>query len=142
MNEQMRKAFVEMYGEIQEHLPEDRWLAWFGIWGSGWKAGVEMERKSQAQADAYIEAETKHHQYVCAICDLPIDSGSFRGYGDGSGQSFAHEECYWRKEAERWESFAHMLEDRLSEEGKVRMRELEAKFKEEIKQSTSSPGAS
>lgn len=38
----------------------------------------------------------------CSVCGGPIFGGSIRGTGDGSmrnGGSFAHEDCYWRREA-------------------------------------------
>lgn len=41
----------------------------------------------------------------CAICELPIALGeTIHGAGDGAGQSFAHDACHWRREAERWEA--------------------------------------
>jgi len=38
--------------------------------------------------------------HVCVVCTLPI-VGQMRGMGDGSGQRFACEACYWRSEAKR-----------------------------------------
>jgi len=34
----------------------------------------------------------------CVHCTLPIE-GAHRGAGVGTGQRFAHEDCYWRNEA-------------------------------------------
>ena len=36
----------------------------------------------------------------CTICKLPI-SGVFIGDGNGRGQDFAHESCYYRREMEK-----------------------------------------
>lgn len=34
---------------------------------------------------------------VCVVCKTDIYlGGAFRGMGDGTGQQFAHEECYWK----------------------------------------------
>ena len=33
----------------------------------------------------------------CEYCKFPIESGTFIGAGDGTGQKFAHEACYYRK---------------------------------------------
>lgn len=38
---------------------------------------------------------------VCVVCTLPIADGVMRGMGDGGGQRFAHDACYWRSEADR-----------------------------------------
>jgi len=38
----------------------------------------------------------------CVHCHLLI-FGAMRGAGDGRGQKFAHEDCYWRAEAGRLE---------------------------------------
>jgi hypothetical protein len=35
------QSFTARYGRIDEHLDEDTWLSWFGIWASAWK---EAER--------------------------------------------------------------------------------------------------
>lgn len=41
----------------------------------------------------------------CALCRTPIGSDeTVRGAGGGAGRRFAHEACWWRREAERWEA--------------------------------------
>ena len=30
------QSFTARYGKINEHLDEDTWLSWFGIWTSAW----------------------------------------------------------------------------------------------------------
>lgn len=37
----MREEFVRMYGEIGEHLDEDKWLTWYGIFVSGWQSAMD-----------------------------------------------------------------------------------------------------
>lgn len=44
---------------------------------------------------------------ICVVCELPIEDGHMRGMGDGSGNQFAHEVCYWRARAEKWEAAYH-----------------------------------
>jgi hypothetical protein len=39
---------------------------------------------------------------ICVICGCPI-TGTMRGMGDGNGNKFAHDACYWRKRAEEAE---------------------------------------
>jgi len=39
-------------------------------------------------------------EYKCAICGMPIRS-IMMGVGDGTGQKFAHESCYWRDKYEK-----------------------------------------
>lgn len=41
----------------------------------------------------------KSRRSICTICDSPIEDGVMRGTGDGTGRKFAHERCYWRREA-------------------------------------------
>lgn len=36
--------------------------------------------------------------YICVHCTTPIE-GNLVGAGDGSGESFSHEVCYWRERA-------------------------------------------
>ena len=60
----------------------------------------------------------------CVLCSLPITVGGIRGMGDGSGNRFAHEACYWRKRAEDAETigdYADDLRDRvcLQDDNKV-----------------------
>ena len=38
---------------------------------------------------------------LCVVCQTTLyEGGAFRGMGDGTGQRFAHEECYWKNSAE------------------------------------------
>jgi len=40
----------------------------------------------------------KNNKIVCVVCGLPFQSGSIQiGMGDGTGQKFAHEHCYYRE---------------------------------------------
>lgn len=44
---------------------------------------------------------------ICDICHLPIPPMEpMRGHGDGTGQKFAHNDCWWREEAEKWQKLA------------------------------------
>jgi hypothetical protein len=44
----------------------------------------------------------------CDICELPL-TGEMIGNGDGTGQRFAHPDCYYRKQSERYEAEAAEL---------------------------------
>ena len=37
--------------------------------------------------------------HTCVVCQTPIEDGVMRGFGDGAGDRFAHDSCYWRREA-------------------------------------------
>ena len=42
---------------------------------------------------------------LCVVCQTTLYEGcAFRGMGDGTGQRFAHEECYWKNSAEASEA--------------------------------------
>lgn len=52
----------------------------------------------------------------CSICTLPIKADeSMRGTGDGTGQSFAHDACYWRRAAEPVESTLAWVRAQMAE---------------------------
>lgn len=40
---------------------------------------------------------------ICDICDLTL-TGTRIGHGDGTGNRFAHPDCYWRERSEKAES--------------------------------------
>ena len=45
----------------------------------------------------------------CKICGLQIKDGEPFGFGNGGGSDFAHTDCYWRRESDRWENRADEL---------------------------------
>lgn len=51
--------------------------------------------------------------YSCVYCFLPISPGEpIRGAGDGRGQQFAHDVCYWRHEVGVLSEKLKILDDR------------------------------
>ncbi len=57
----------------------------------------------------HVEDAPEAELRTCDICGLPL-AGSMIGNGDGTGQRFAHPECWYRKEADRWQAEAKRLE--------------------------------
>ena len=49
---------------------------------------------------------------VCVYCELPI-TGSFRGAGDGTGQRFAHDDCWFREELDAAKAEIERLKEPL-----------------------------
>lgn len=48
----------------------------------------------------------------CSLCKMPLDGQSpIRGHGNGAGQDFVHEECYWRERAEKAENKLVRIKD-------------------------------
>ena len=56
---------------------------------------IKCKNCGEIKPDAVQADEVK----PCDICTLPL-SGAFIGNGDGTGQRFAHPECWYRKEME------------------------------------------
>lgn len=49
-------------------------------------------------------------EHICIFCELPIE-GSMIGAGDGTGQKFAHPDCFWRDKAENLETTLQRIKD-------------------------------
>jgi hypothetical protein len=68
--------------------------------------------------------------YDCVVCGLPITDGVMWGMGDGTGERFGHDRCYWRTEARKLEDRLILLRDdvqfvsRLLDRVAIRLDEL------------------
>lgn len=56
---------------------------------------VDFRRGNQIDSVPINDLRAFLCERVCSRCDLPITNGSFVGDGDGTGQQFAHFNCYY-----------------------------------------------
>lgn len=77
MDDLCRKRFIECYGEMEEYLDEETWLAWLGIWVSAWREPI-VKRLRDALADVaipslkYCEAKYGHDDHARLSCEAAL----------------------------------------------------------------------
>lgn len=77
------------------------------LYGGSWESGgIDLREADwhntnlRTHRPLPISPVPKPEKRLCIHCGLPIE-GAMIGAGDGTGQKFAHPECYYRKDAER-----------------------------------------